>query len=93
MCCVKLHKALTRGEIIIMNNKEKETIKTVQEQFGKKNIDFFDKINQSLTVISSGSLQIDQLLGIGGIPKGRIIEIYGNESSGKTTVAITIAST
>lgn len=76
-----------------MNNKEKETIKTVQEQFGKKNIDFFDRINQSLTVISSGSLQIDQLLGIGGIPKGRIIEIYGNESSGKTTVAITIAST
>ena len=44
--------------------------------------------NDSEPVISSGSVAIDWALGVGGLPKGRIIEIYGPESSGKTTLAL-----
>ena len=44
--------------------------------------------NMNLEVISSGSLALDLALGIGGFPRGRVIEIYGPESSGKTTVAL-----
>jgi recombination protein RecA len=47
-----------------------------------------DKVNMDVESISSGSLAIDSALGIGGIPKGRVIEIFGPESSGKTTVAL-----
>lgn len=39
-------------------------------------------------VISTGSIGLDMALGIGGLPKGRVVEIYGPESSGKTTIAI-----
>ena len=42
----------------------------------------------SVTAVSTGSLTLDLALGIGGLPKGRIIEIYGPESSGKTTLAL-----
>ncbi len=41
-----------------------------------------------IATVSSGSLALDNALGVGGYPKGRIIEIYGPESSGKTTVAL-----
>lgn len=44
--------------------------------------------NQKVSVVSSGSLALDIALGAGGYPKGRIVEIYGPESSGKTTVAL-----
>ena len=47
-----------------------------------------DRVDVSVDVIPSGSLALDQALGIGGYPKGRIIEIYGPESSGKTTLAL-----
>lgn len=47
-----------------------------------------DKINEKIPVISSGSISLDLALGIGGFPKGRIIEIYGPEASGKTTLAL-----
>ena len=45
------------------------------------------KTNVDIEAISTGSLGLDIALGIGGVPKGRIIEIYGPESSGKTTLA------
>ena len=47
-----------------------------------------EKVNEQIEVISSGSIALDAALGVGGYPKGRIIEIYGPESSGKTTFAL-----
>jgi len=48
------------------------------------------KINKNIEVISTGSLALDTAIGIGGVPKGRIVEIYGPESSGKTTLTLHI---
>lgn len=47
-----------------------------------------DRANVDIDAIPSGSIKLDLALGIGGYPKGRIIEIYGPESSGKTTLAL-----
>lgn len=47
-----------------------------------------DAADMKIATISSGSLAIDKALGVGGYPRGRIVEIYGPESSGKTTVAL-----
>lgn len=61
----------------------------IEKQFGKGSIiKLGDRTAQAIDVISTGCLTLDIALGIGGIPKGRIIEIYGPESSGKTTVAL-----
>jgi recombination protein RecA len=45
---------------------------------------------QKIDVISTGALSLDVALGVGGVPRGRVVEIYGPESSGKTTLALTI---
>ena len=67
----------------------KEALKTIEKEYGKGSImKLGDRVNVSVDVIPSGSLSLDQALGIGGYPKGRIIEIYGPESSGKTTLAL-----
>ncbi|MDZ5035265.1 DNA recombination/repair protein RecA, partial [Clostridium perfringens] len=65
----------------------------IEKQFGKGSIMKLGE-NSSLNIesISTGCLDLDIALGIGGVPKGRIIEIYGPESSGKTTVALHIAA-
>lgn len=61
----------------------------IEKQFGKGAVmKLGDHPNQKIDVISSGSVSLDMALGIGGYPKGRIIEIYGPESSGKTTFAL-----
>lgn len=61
----------------------------IEKQFGKGSImRLGDNIKMNLDIIPTGSLNLDIALGIGGIPRGRIIEIYGPESSGKTTVAL-----
>lgn len=66
-----------------------DTLKQIQKQFGKGSVmKLGDRANVNVDVISSGSLLIDQALGVGGYPKGRIIEIFGPESSGKTTLAL-----
>ena len=66
-----------------------DTLKQIQKQFGKGAVmKLGERANVNLDVISSGSLLIDQALGVGGYPKGRIIEIFGPESSGKTTLAL-----
>ena len=67
----------------------KETFKSIEKQFGKGSImKLGEHPMQSVEVIHSGSISLDMALGVGGYPKGRIIEIYGPESSGKTTFAL-----
>ena len=71
-----------------------ETLQTVLQQiereFGKGSVvRLGDKPKVDVEALSSGSILLDSCLGIGGYPKGRIIEIYGPESSGKTTLALT----
>ena len=62
----------------------------IEKQFGKGTIMKMDDaaISQNIEAIPTGSLSLDIALGIGGIPKGRIVEIYGPESSGKTTLTL-----
>lgn len=63
-------------------------LKQIEKQFGKGSIMKLGEGAQKLESIPSGSLALDVALGIGGYPKGRVIEIYGPESSGKTTVSL-----
>ena len=66
-----------------------ETLKQIQKLFGKGAVmRLGDRESVDVDAISSGSLLIDEALGVGGYPKGRIIEIFGPESSGKTTLAL-----
>jgi len=74
------------------NDKDKAVelaIEQIERQFGKGSLMRLGEIasRQDVGVISTGSLSLDMALGIGGIPRGRVTEIYGSESSGKTTLA------
>ena len=78
-----------------MNNDEKikaleAAMSQIEKQHGKGSIMKLgdSKVNMNVETIPTGSLSLDIALGLGGIPKGRIIEVYGPESSGKTTVAL-----
>ncbi len=78
-------------------NDKKEAIQTamknIEKMYGKGSImRLGDQTNLNIEVIPTGSLALDLALGIGGVPKGRIIEIYGPESSGKTTLALHIVA-
>ena len=67
----------------------KLTIDKIDKDFGKGSVMMMsDKAEHAMEVVSTGSIGLDTALGVGGFPKGRIIEIYGPESSGKTTIAI-----
>jgi len=64
-------------------------LKQIEKQFGKGSImKLGEQTDRRISTIPSGSLALDVALGVGGYPRGRIIEIYGPESSGKTTVAL-----
>jgi len=66
-------------------------VSTIEKQFGKGSImrlGVNDSLVKDVEAISTGALSLDIALGIGGLPKGRIVEIYGPESSGKTTIAL-----
>lgn len=66
-------------------------VSTIEKQFGKGSIMRLgenDSLVKDIEAISTGALSLDIALGIGGLPKGRIVEIYGPESSGKTTIAL-----
>ena len=77
-----------------MSNSEKLkalklTIDKIEKDFGKGSVMMMnEKSTDPMEVVSTGSIGLDVALGVGGFPRGRIIEIYGPESSGKTTVAI-----
>ena len=66
-----------------------EVMAEIEKQFGKGAImKLGDESHMEIETISTGSLSLDVALGVGGFPKGRIIEVYGPESSGKTTIAL-----
>ena len=66
-----------------------KALKNIEKNFGKGSImKMGEKVDTEVRSVPSGSLALDVALGIGGYPRGRIIEVYGPESSGKTTVAL-----
>ena len=70
-----------------------DAVKTLRERFGDGSIMKLGEVPKvDVDVISTGSLSLDLALGVGGMPRGRIIEIYGPESSGKTTLALHVVS-
>ena len=82
-----------------LDNKEKNkaleaAISQITDNFGKGSV---MKLGQrramDIESVSTGSLSLDLALGIGGLPKGRIVEVYGPESSGKTTLALQVVAT
>lgn len=74
-----------QGKIEALNS----TIKNIEKQFGKGAImRLGENAAMNVEVISTGCMSIDLALGVGGLPRGRVVEIFGPESSGKTTVAL-----
>ena len=63
-------------------------LKQIEKQYGKGSVMKLGETPEVIETVSSGSISLDKALGVGGYPKGRIIEIYGPESSGKTTFAL-----
>ena len=70
-----------------------EVMKTIKKEFGEMSIlRLGDKADGSVEAIPTGCLALDLALGIGGLPRGRIVECYGHESSGKTTLALHVVA-
>ena len=77
-----------------MNSDKEQLLKLttdqIQQKFGKGSIMKLGEDSEKLVIdaIPTGALALDYALGVGGVPRGRIIEVYGPESSGKTTLAL-----
>ena len=70
-----------------------EALKMIRKEFGEMSIlRLGDKSDSKVEAISTGALSLDLALGVGGLPRGRIVECYGHESSGKTTLALHVAA-
>ncbi len=103
--CNKYGRSLLRSEQLpffvynmgdnMEDNKQKAlsaALAQIERQFGKGSVMRMgdDNVIRDIEAISTGSLGLDIALGIGGLPKGRIVEIYGPESSGKTTLSLQV---
>ena len=74
-------------------NALEEVMKTIRKEFGEMSIlRLGDAADKSVEAIPTGALSLDLALGVGGLPKGRIVECYGHESSGKTTLALHVVA-
>ena len=92
-----MKKADTKTKDVQMDNDKQKalatTIAQIEKSYGKGSImKLGENAAMNVSAVSTGSLSLDLALGIGGVPRGRIIEIYGPESSGKTTVALHVVA-
>ena len=91
-------KASEKAQVRQAEGEERKTalasvLSKIEKDFGKGSVmKLGDAARMNVEVISTGSLPIDMALGVGGLPRGRIVEIYGPESSGKTTVALHVVA-
>ncbi|MBQ7848261.1 MAG: recombinase RecA, partial [Clostridia bacterium] len=98
MAAKKSAKAEKNAPVVSSVKEEKlkafeHTLNALDKQFGKGTVmKLGDRVEQSVQVIPTGCITLDAALGVGGIPRGRIVEVYGPESSGKTTVALHIVA-
>ncbi len=84
---------ITEGNVMLKEEKMKAldaALANIEKQFGKGSVMKLGEsaANRNIESVPTGSLSLDIALGLGGVPKGRVVEIYGPESSGKTTVAL-----
>lgn len=77
----------------VISDKLSSVLSQIRKEFGESSImRMGDQEIKKIPAISTGALSLDMALGIGGVPRGRVVEIYGHESSGKTTLALHIAA-
>ena len=82
-------KIIKREEVVDKKKALDKALSDIQKEFGKGSIMLLgENTKMSIEAIPTGSVGLDKAIGIGGVPKGRIVEIYGAESSGKTTIAL-----
>ena len=82
-------KTIKREEVVDKKKALEKALAEIQKGFGKGSIMILgENTKMNVESISTGSVGLDKAIGIGGLPKGRIVEIYGAESSGKTTIAL-----
>jgi recombination protein RecA len=85
------------GDATLVNSEKRKALEMalagIDKQFGKGTVmKLGDAAKMRIDVVSTGALALDLALGVGGLPKGRVIEIYGPESGGKTTLALHVAA-
>ncbi len=76
-----------------MSTALEDVMKTIRKEFGEMSIlRLGESAHREVEAVSTGALSLDLALGVGGLPKGRIVELYGHESSGKTTLALHVVA-
>ena len=95
ICSHYSHASTNTGKYYMDDNKKKAltaALGQIVKRFGKGSVMRMGDggVDMSIDVVSTGSLSLDLALGIGGLPRGRVVEIYGPESSGKTTLALQV---
>src|SRR5207237_6421436 len=94
---MSLSLAKSTGMNAMDDNKSKALVAAlaqIEKQFGKGSIMKMGEaqVQNDLQVVSTGSLGLDIALGVGGLPRGRVVEVYGPESSGKTTLCLQVVA-